>query len=198
MTTSNDTTKSVEDMTEEERRELNYNFRVNRNIPPRYKDCSKETIPKEIKEKINQAMKEKKGIFLYGEAGTGKTYIMYSILKEFYKEGHESTMFTDMPWLSMRIKNYIRDNEDPQENVKIYTTPEYLFLDDFGVEKMTDFLFETLYLIIDTRYNYLKPTFISSNYSLKEIAENINDRIASRISEMCVVIKVEGKDKRVK
>lgn len=196
MIISNETIK--DDITEEERKKITYNYNVNKNIPLRYRDCSKENIPEEIKEKINKALSEKKGIFLYGDAGTGKTYIMYTILKEFYRVENYETLFTDMPWLSMKIKNYVKENEDPQENVRTYTSPQYLFLDDFGVEKMTDFLFETLYLIIDTRYSHLKPTFISSNYSLKEIAENINDRIASRISEMCVVIKVEGKDRRIK
>lgn len=173
-------------------------YYLNKYIPPRYKDCSKQELPPSIKEKINQAFEEKKGIFLTGQAGTGKTYIMYCILKELIKTREEDFTFIDMPWLSILLKSYVKKDTDPVDNIKEYTSPKYLFLDDLGVEKMTDFLFESFYTIIDIRYCHLKPCFISSNYSLKEISENINDRIASRIAEMCIIIKLEGEDKRIK
>jgi len=186
-------------LTKEEEKGLE-NFiqsQIDHYIPKRYRDCSKDDIPKEVAEKINKALEEGKGLFFYGQAGTGKTHIMYAILKEFITKRINSFSFVDMPFLSIKIKNYIKEDTDPIENVRIYTRPDYLFIDDLGVEKMTDFLFENLYLIIDTRYKDLKQCFISSNYSIKEISENINDRIASRISEMCEIIHLKGEDKRV-
>jgi DNA replication protein DnaC len=44
----------------------------------------------------------------------------------------------------------------------------------------------------------MKPTFISSNLSLKQLGERVGDRIVSRIVEMCEIIKIEGDDRRLK
>jgi DNA replication protein DnaC len=44
-----------------------------------------------------------------------------------------------------------------------------LLIDDIGNEKMTEFVHEALQVVIDHRYLHKKPTFITSNYSLKEL-----------------------------
>lgn len=178
-------------------------------IPKRYWECDKTKINEQTRKQINQALQERKGIFLHGQAGTGKTYILYSILKEFISingvSENESGLYSvnsnfqvvDMPTFSSKIKSYVTREEDPEENIYPYKTCQNLFIDDLGAEKMTDFLFENVYQIINYRYNNLLPCYITSNYSLKEVSEKINDRIASRIAEMCVVIKLEGDDRRI-
>ena len=62
---------------------------------------------------------------------------------------------------------------------------------------MTCWVGETFYSIINTRYERMLPTFFSSNLSLPELAEKMGDRIASRIAEMCQIIKLSGKDLRI-
>jgi DNA replication protein DnaC len=53
-----------------------------------------------------------------------------------------------------------------------------------------------LYLLLDRRNRDLKQTMISSNLSLREIADNFDDRVASRIAEECQPVKFRGQDKR--
>jgi DNA replication protein DnaC len=81
--------------------------------------------------------------------------------------------------------------------ITAHCTCDYLILDDLGAEKTTDFTRSILYQIIDYRYNYEKPTIITSNLDVKQIAERFDDRIASRIISLCPVITLENKDYRM-
>jgi DNA replication protein DnaC len=69
-------------------------------------------------------------------------------------------------------------------------------MDDLGTEKPSDWVIQTLYVIINSRYEEDKQTVITSNYSLEEIRKNLNDKIASRIIAMTEVIEIKGIDRR--
>jgi DNA replication protein DnaC len=65
---------------------------------------------------------------------------------------------------------------------------DLLILDDLGVDKPSDWVLNVLYNIINYRYENLKKTIITSNFSLDEIAEAFNDnRITRRIERMCII-----------
>ena len=71
-------------------------------------------------------------------------------------------------------------------------------LDDLGVEKPTEWAKKTLNYIIYERDNNFKPTIITANLSLDDIANQIDKRISSRIAGMGQVIRVQGPDWRLK
>lgn len=74
-----------------------------------------------------------------------------------------------------------------------------LILDDFGVEKMTDWAYQMLYSLINYRYENLKTTIYTSNLDLEELAAHTGDsRLTSRIQEDCTIIKFDGEDYRAK
>jgi DNA replication protein DnaC len=71
-------------------------------------------------------------------------------------------------------------------------------LDDLGVEKPTEWVRKTLSYVIYERDNMFKPTIITSNLSLDEIAGQVDQRTASRIAGMGRVMRVQGPDWRLK
>jgi hypothetical protein len=73
-----------------------------------------------------------------------------------------------------------------------------LILDDIGTEKPSEWAQQNIFLIIDRRYETLRQTIFTSNLSLDELSERLGDRITSRIAEMCKVIELKGKDRRIK
>ena len=78
------------------------------------------------------------------------------------------------------------------ELVQYYSDIDFLVLDDFGVESTTDWSFQLLYVIINRRYENEKITIFTSNYELPELAEKLGDeRITSRIKQMCKVVKTK-------
>jgi DNA replication protein DnaC len=74
---------------------------------------------------------------------------------------------------------------------------QLIVLDDFGAEKMTDFVRQVSYLIINYREQNKLQTIITSNFTLDEIDMYIDRRISSRIAGMCEVVRMSG-DKRLK
>lgn len=147
------------------------------------------------------------GLYIVGQRGVGKTHLATAILKDHilnhpkgygidYKLLPDMISVTD---LIMRIKaTFAKDSEESEEGVlDHYSNCKTLILDDLGTEKPTEWAVSTLYLIVDRRYRDMRKTIITSNLSLKEIAERLDDRIASRLAEMCKVIQITGKDRRV-
>lgn len=158
--------------------------------------------------------KSKDGLFLYGARGTGKTHLMASLAREIilkapplqtrfeqtYQRDHDYTpVFVSTPELLMRIRAcYNNDDISEEELLNKYSGTAILMLDDLGAEKPTEWVLQTLYLIIDRRYRHMKRTIISSNYTLDQIANRLDDRISSRIAGMCQIIQIKGKDRRLK
>ena len=66
-----------------------------------------------------------------------------------------------------------------------------------GSEKITEWVLETFYLLINKKYNERIPLVITSNFKLMNLATQLNDRIVSRIVEMCDVVELTGEDRRL-
>ena len=88
---------------------------------------------------------------------------------------------------------------------------DLLVWDDLGTGRPTDWVRETIRMVINHRYTYRKQTIISSNWPLKAAAggrlgsgrsveqtlpERIGKRLFSRIMEMCEIVEIEGPDAR--
>jgi DNA replication protein DnaC len=79
--------------------------------------------------------------------------------------------------------------ETDREVLERYGKVGLLVLDDFGTQNTSDWAFTMLYMLINRRYDDMSPTIITSNYSLEELADKLeDDRITSRLYEMCDVI----------
>jgi DNA replication protein DnaC len=81
---------------------------------------------------------------------------------------------------------------------------ELLVLDDYGAEKTSEWVEETMNLIVNTRYNGRKPTIFTSNYvdsdddtNLDSLKVRIGFRIHSRVHEMCEFLEYDGGDYRL-
>ena len=160
-------------------------------FPPRIcRDLPKLTIeihPKEIQHIIDS----KEGFFLFGISGGGKTLYASALLLEVIKYsrmnklGNPSSIFVQSLDLMEQIKSTFQDNERSENILKTHSEANLLILDDVGAEKVTDWVLQTLGYIINTRYEYLRPTIITSNFNLNELQECLDTRIVSRIYEMC-------------
>jgi DNA replication protein DnaC len=90
---------------------------------------------------------------------------------------------------------------------------EVLVLDELGAAKPTDWVWDTVAHILNTRYNDRRTTIITTNYAnLKPLeglpkeqgktareetlGDRITERMRSRLQEMCVVVDVQGEDFR--
>ena len=145
------------------------------------------------------------GLFIYGNTGTGKTLYAAAFLLEItklYKLNNIpfTGLYVGTSEFFQELRNGMFDSSlQSSEICKRYEAADLLVLDDLGTETPTDWVMQTLYMLINTRYEYLRPTIFVSNFGLTALCERFqNDRIPSRIEGMCKTKKFEGKDFRIK
>jgi len=137
-------------------------------------------------------------LFISGESGIGKTTLAASIIKQVIRN-RMKIKWISYPAFIMELQNMFRnDKESPFDTAdNIANFNGILVIDDLGSEKMTDWVRQITYFIINEREQRELPIIITSNFSLEEIAQQIDIRISSRIAGMCKAIKLSGKDKRL-
>lgn len=168
------------------------------NIPARYEKTKYDDVPMEIRSLFEKIPQTRRGIYIHGDVGTGKTHIAYSLARQ----SHEMKIMT-MFWNMTELLHEIRGDFDRPYAEKSRVSGDLmsfkglLFLDDVGSEKVTDWVLETFYLVINRRYNEMLPTIVTSNFPISVLSERIGDRIVSRIVEMCDVVELIGHDRRI-
>lgn len=132
--------------------------------------------------------------FLYGKVCTGKTIravqLLLAELRNSYIEALPTqALFICFTEMLSKIKESYNDQKiTEKETIEKYMNVDLLVIDDFLTTKPTEWVIETLYRIINHRYENMKKTIITSNLSLPEIEERLQDqRITSRIDRMCVI-----------
>jgi DNA replication protein DnaC len=146
-----------------------------------------------------------KGLFLEGQPGVGKTHLAVAALKRVIEASGARGLFYDTRDL-LRI---IRSTYDPSirttelEVLRPVMTADLLVLDDLGAEKTSEWVEETLNLIVNTRYNERRLTIFTSNYAdipddtdPNSLVFRIGHRMRSRLHEMCEFEALDGADYR--
>ena len=150
------------------------------------------------------------GLFIHGVRGTGKTMLAAIIANERAQAG-SPVLFASVPDLMADIRSSFKDGTTSEAVQAVKNTP-FLVLDDLGAEKMTEWVGEQLFCIVNHRYNERLQTVVTSNYSPTEIIGHMatvdkrgnviddmqGQRIMSRIYGMCERVEIKGADWRMK
>jgi len=135
-----------------------------------------------------------KGLVLYGKTGRGKTHTLYAI-KNFLKDSRIRVY----SWQEVLFETKNNFNTSDSSNIlKEVKYSDFIFIDDIGVEKDSDWSQEMLYMIINYAYIHEKPVFLSTNLNLVEFGERYGDRIMARLEEMAEFYELKGADRRIK
>lgn len=129
-------------------------------------------------------------LLVWGVPGNGKSHLAAAVKNDLHKKGH-IVIFQSVPELLGRIKStfnrHSRDSED--QIMKALLTCDLLILDDIGAEKLTDWVQDVMFRIIDGRYRKELPILYTSNLRPKELAGQVSDRTYDRINETSVLIE---------
>lgn len=154
---------------------------------------------KSIKQKVSKIVDamtatEGSGVYIWhNQPRSGKTVLAMFIYVEIMKRAYiqntsRNFIFTSMADLLDKENKHNHRDWALATPIEIASQIPLLVLDDFGVEKgiFNPANYEKIYKLINTRYEYLRPTIFTSNVSIDGLSEMMDDaRIPSRIGRMC-------------
>ena len=143
-----------------------------------------------------QVREENLGLLLWGDVGTGKTFVAACIANALLEKGIPVLMTNFTKILNQAGSLY--SEERVQYFASFHRYP-LLIIDDLGMERCTEYAKEQVYAVIDERYKANLPLIVTSNLTINEIRHpaNLADaRIYSRILAMCTPIHVHDDDRR--
>ncbi len=169
-------------------------------------DKNRIEIIRYFKEFMNSyGTKPVKGLYLYGSFGSGKSYLIASLLNEFAHRGVKSVIVY-YPEFLRSLKESFSDNYKEKFNLVCHAP--LLLLDDIGAENLTAWSRdEVLGPILQYRMDEKLPTFFTSNLNLEELEMHLSisssgvdkikaRRIVERIKEVSIPMKLESKNRR--
>ena len=165
---------------------------------------------------------DKTGLLFVGTVGVGKTHLAVGIIKDLIREKGIHCLFCDYRELLKSIQNSYNPTVQATEMeiLRPVFDAEVLVLDELGAVRSTEWVFDTVNYILNSRYNDNKTTIITTNFpdqpeqdkpeidnlSSRSAAERaarretlgdrIGERMRSRLHEMCKKVEIEGPDYR--
>ncbi len=166
-------------------------------VPPRFQNVSYDDVPEEIKIAFVEQMQKKNGLFLYGDTGVGKTHIVCALIKNILEEGFDVMFLNTSKFLEQLRQEFNKDSDEESLFKQVLDFKGILILDDIGAEKVSEWVVERLYIILNERYESMIPVIFTSNLDFEILSARLGARIVSRIAGMTYKIKMGGQDKRL-
>lgn len=206
-------------------------------IPPRFRECSFHNYyPKNDSQYFAHSFASRlvdeypavdAGLLFMGTVGVGKTHLAIAVLKDLIEKKGVTCLFYESGSLLKAIQdsyNPISQTSEMRVLAPVYQA-EVLVLDELGASVPTNWVRDTLYQIINTRYNNKKLTIFTTNYldqaragegesetadtkrrsrtfaaeriqEMTTLEERIGTPLRSRLYEMCKKVMIEGEDYR--
>jgi DNA replication protein DnaC len=171
-------------------------------IPRRYHDVSYENdVTDVVKGVVKEQIQKRDGLYIRGDVGVGKTHLACALVKKFIEEGLDVRFYNTSDFLE-RLRDEFKNGVITDESSEglFRDTMNYkgiLVLDDIGTEKVTDWVNERLYLIINKRYEDMLPTIFTSNCDMETFSARLGDRFSSRVKQMTRIINLVHSDRRL-
>ncbi len=195
-------------------------------IPERYAKCSFDNFEihheshKHAKQIAQKFVKDypvlNAGLLFIGSCGVGKTHLSVAIMNELIWKKTISCYFCDFRELIRDIQSSYSSDSRITESAVLHPIfqKDLLVLDELGAKRTTAWVEETVFYIINHRYNRKKLTVFTSNYiddgeeadtrdsffkkKDDSLVDRIGIRLLSRLYEMCKIVTIEGDDYRKK
>ncbi|MCD8364487.1 MAG: ATP-binding protein [Clostridiales bacterium] len=140
---------------------------------------------------------EYQNILLFGDTGVGKTFLSHCIAKELLDSGHSVIYFSAQQLFDCLAEHAFRKDTAAASDYHNIFACDLLIIDDLGTEMTNSFTSSRFFLCLNERILRRRPTLISSNLGLRDIASLYSERIFSRITSDFLLLHLFGKDIRI-
>ncbi len=135
------------------------------------------------------------GYLLWGGVGTGKSYFAGCIANALM----EQEIAVRMTNFALILNDLTASFEGRNDYIAQLCRAMLLIIDDFGMERGTEYGLEQVYNVIDSRYRSRKPLIVTTNIPLHDLQHPLDTahaRIYDRLLEMCAPIRFSGENFR--
>ncbi len=184
-------------------------------IPPRYRGVSFDRPPvsdmardlatkaavSEVRayvEELGPRLADGRGLWLFGDTGTGKTTLAMLVSKTAIEAGQSVAIYS-LPKLLARIRRTFESEPGGDSYLSFFerlTSVDLLHIDDLGAEKSSDWVLEQLYALINERYEAQRSVLVTTNLRHDKLEDQIGVRTVSRLNQICEEIELHGDDRR--
>jgi DNA replication protein DnaC len=126
-----------------------------------------------------------RGLLFEGVLGSGKTFLAAAIASELLDRGLEARFIVVPEFLEQLRFSYSAQESNESEIMRAAMTVPVLVLDDIGAHNATPWTVTKMYTLLNYRLNGHLPCIITSNLKPAAMVEELGQRVASRVMEMC-------------
>jgi len=161
---------------------------------------SKINLQNHYQESLNRFIKKPTNMLIYiGNPGIGKTYFC-AALTDWAINNFRSFRYHKERDILSTLRNNMQNfnGGDYTLMLELLIDDDLIILDDLGSSGVNEWREEVFFNFLDHRYNSMKPTIITSNFSKKEVFEKYSKRVGSRMfaSENTILEIHKGADLR--
>jgi len=130
---------------------------------------------------------QKSWLVLLGEVGTGKSHLLAAIANQLLTTPHHPVYRVVGELLADLRQGY--DAQDHHERWEQLKSAEVLLLDDYGVEKSSDWTIEVLTRLVDSRYAERLPLAVATNLQPDQMPPRIRSRLLDAARSRVIVMR---------
>ena len=137
-------------------------------------------------------------LVLAGAIGTGKTYLVCSIINHINRHHGKPALYIRLHDLIQNVLSSYDDDasEDSQRILWRYEDMPVLMIDEFNLEKVTEHTRQTMEAILRYRYAQDKPTLFTLNQNQQQFQDAWGERIATVMFDKAVWCNMRGRSLR--
>ena len=135
---------------------------------------------------------------LYGDTGTGKTFLTNCCARSLLDQGISVIYFTAFQFFQLLEKHVFDHNHTMDEDYDNIFSCDVLIIDDLGTEMQNKFTTAQMFQVINERLIRRHSTIITTNLTLGELRDRYGERVLSRITSNYTLIKLFGQDIRLR
>lgn len=138
-----------------------------------------------------------KNLLMNGAPGLGKTFLSACIAREVVSRGYSVVYDTAIHvFACLEKQKFGGGTGEELRMAERIMECDLLILDDLGTEMPTSFISPALYSVINGRMMAEKPTIISTNFNMEQLAQRYTPQIASRLDGEYDILSFAGQDIR--